>query len=309
GLPVELRAQQMADPNFSTTIERPAYTRIHPRIVIDEAHLNFHTADGRYKPLAELLRSDGYEVVPGKEKFNKRSLGGVRLLVISNATGPGADDNQSASAFTEEECDAVAEWVRGGGSLLLIADHVPFGAAAASLGKRFGADMGNGVVFDSVHSEPGTPVPTGLVFSRENGLLGEHAIVRGRNASEEVKRVVAFTGQSLSVPRVATALMKLSPTAWEAPTFAETQAAWDAKSHEERKAHARPVGGRAQGIAMRFGKGRVVIMGEAAMFSAQIIRFIEGGQQQEFQMGMNVPGNNDRQFALNVMHWLSGALK
>jgi hypothetical protein len=27
-----------------------------------------------------------------------------------------------------------------------------------------------------------------------------------------------------------------------------------------------------------------------------------------FKMGMNAPGNNDRQFALNVLHWLSGLL-
>jgi hypothetical protein len=27
------------------------------------------------------------------------------------------------------------------------------------------------------------------------------------------------------------------------------------------------------------------------------------------RMGMNVPGNDNRQYALNVMHWLSGLLK
>jgi hypothetical protein len=26
-------------------------------------------------------------------------------------------------------------------------------------------------------------------------------------------------------------------------------------------------------------------------------------------VGMNVPGTDDRQYALNVMHWLSGLLK
>ena len=41
-------------------------------------------------------------------------------------------------------------------------------------------------------------------------------------------------------------------------------------------------------------------MGEAAMFSAQVY--------EDFRFGMNTPGNDDRQFALNVMHWLSGAL-
>ena len=61
--------------------------------------------------------------------------------------------------------------------------------------------------------------------------------------------------------------------------------------------------------AMTFGKGRVVVLGEAALFSAQIIRFADGNQQRETKFGMNVPGNDDRQFALNVLHWLSGLLK
>jgi hypothetical protein len=26
-------------------------------------------------------------------------------------------------------------------------------------------------------------------------------------------------------------------------------------------------------------------------------------------MGMNVPGNDNKQYALNLMHWLSGILK
>jgi hypothetical protein len=55
-----------------------------------------------------------------------------------------------------------------------------------------------------------------------------------------------------------------------------------------------------QAIAFRFGQGRVVILGEAAAISAQIRR----GRP----VGMNQPGLDNRQFALNLMHWLSGLL-
>lgn len=304
-----LAAQQMADPNFQTVVEHPAYSSDHPRVVVDEAHSNFHTAEGRYKPLADLLRSDGYEIVRGTKNFEDSSLDGVRVLVISNAAAPDATAENSPPAFTEQECEVVREWVRGGGSLLLIADHTPFGSAAEALAKRFGVEMGKGFVFDLAHAEGG---PTQLLFSRENALLGEHPLLRGRNAREEVKRVVTFTGQSLSVPEGAQALLKLSPSAYEATSRQEGRAAMQAAtsgaSVQEITAHAKPVGGRAQGLAMSFGKGRVVMLGEAALFSAQIIRFQQGGQQQEFKMGMNVPGNDDRQFALNVLHWLSGLL-
>ncbi len=286
-------AQQMADPDFKTTVERPAHARRHPRVVVDEAHENFHTADGRYKPFAELLRSDGCEVVAGKEKFSRESLKSVDMLVIANAATADATDDTSGPAFTEAECDAVRDWVRGGGSLLLVADHTPFGSAAASLGARFGVDMGKGFVFDEANSEGNE---TMLVFSRGNRLLGSHAILKGRDSSEEVKRVMAFTGQSLGVPKGATVLFRLGPAAREAARRGDLGTG---------AATARPVGGRAQGLAMRFGKGRVVVLGEAAMLSAQVVRM----PQSEFKMGMNVPGTDDRQFALNVERWLTGALK
>ena len=61
--------------------------------------------------------------------------------------------------------------------------------------------------------------------------------------------------------------------------------------------------GRAQGIAMKFGKGRVVILAEAAMLSAQLA----GPNRMPF--GMNRPGIDNRQLALNIVHWLSRLLK
>jgi len=304
-LNLEAHAQQMADSSFNTSVERPAYAATHPTVVIDEAHSNFHTADGRYKPFADLLRSDGYNVLPGTKKFESGNFDGVRVLVIANAEAPDSDGETSGPAFTEQESDIVRDWVRDGGSLLLIADHAPFGSAAENLAKRFDVDMGKGYVFDRSNSEA---MPTLLVYSRENGLLGDHPLLMGRNAAEEVKRVIAFTGQSLGVPDGAVAFMKLGPTAYESPTRAELQAALDTTAVKT-GAKKKSAGGRAQGIAMKFGKGRVVMLAEAAMFSAQVVRFQNDGKQQEFRMGMNVPGSDDRQLALNVMHWLSGLLE
>ena len=75
----------MADPDFDTRVARPAYTKKHPRVFLDEAHNNFHTASGRYKPFADLIGSDGYQVTPNKQKFSKETLKGCDVLVISNA--------------------------------------------------------------------------------------------------------------------------------------------------------------------------------------------------------------------------------
>ena len=144
--------------------------------------------------------------------------------------------------------------------------------------------------------------------------MGNHPLLRGRSPSEAVTRIKSFTGQSLSVPEGATALLKLSTTAAEAPSPDDLEAANEAVLNPAAptgplSAHSRAVTGRAQGLVMAFGKGRVVMLGEAAMLSAQIIKFTEGDHPTEMKVGMNVPGNDDRQFALNVLHWLSGLLK
>lgn len=46
------------------------------------------------------------------------------------------------------------------------------------------------------------------------------------------------------------------------------------------------------------------------MFSAQVVTLNrQDGQPVTFKARMNVPGNDDRQLALNVLHWLSGLLQ
>jgi hypothetical protein len=312
GLPVHAQ-QQIVDPDFKAAVEKPAYLRGGPTVAIDEAHSNFHTAGGQYKPFAELLANDGYRVIASTRNFETGMLAGIDVLVIANARDLAAlrAGILSSPAFSEHECDVVRDWVRDGGSLLLIADHAPFGNAADNLARRFGVTMGKGWVFD--RASP-SGITTQLIFSRENGLLGAHSILAGRKASEEVKNVRSFTGQSLGAPPGATILLKLSATAREAPTPDDLDAEDAALRGTDTSkgaigSHSSPVVGRAQGVAMTFGKGRVVVLGEAGLFSAQIVRFTDGNQQREMKFGMNVPGNDDRQFALNVLRWLSGLLK
>lgn len=304
-------SQQMADEHFNATVATPAHVSEHPKILLDEAHHNFHTADGRYKPLAELLHNDGYEIVRGHDAFSAKSLVGIRVLLIANALGTGATAGTDTSppAFTQAECDTVRDWVHRGGSLLLISDHTPFGMAAENLASAFGVKFGKGFVFALDPKYINEDQPTTLVFSRANGLLGDHPITRGRSDRERINTIVAFTGQSLSVPKSATPLMTIADVAEESPSRFELQKVLDEFRSGERERgrssqHAVPSHG-AQGIAMTFGEGRVVILGEAALMSAQVVKF---PSRPDIKMGMNAPGSDDRQFALNVLHWLSGIL-
>lgn len=281
--------QQMADPEFNTSVENPAYSRNGPRVLFDEAHHNFHTADGRYKPFVDLLMSDGYQVIRNRKPFSKAALNTFKVLVIANALGAEEMDDEGSdqSAFTESEIEAVHNWVKGGGALLLIADHAPFGGAAAALGTKFGVDMSKGYTFDAPNALQG--IASFLVFSRENKLLATHPIIDGRNEKERVNRVLSFTGQSLKGPEESSLILKLAETAQDSP------------NHEQKNMIS--AAGRAQALAFKVGKGRVVIHGEAAMLSAQI------AGQEKFKMGMNFEGYDNKQYALNLMHWLSGLLR
>ena len=288
-LSVPVVAQQAPDLEFNTSVENPAYKREGPRVMFDEAHHNFHTSDGRYKPFADLLSNDGYRVIRNRQSFSKTTLSSYKILVIANALGAEEmdDDGADNSAFTDEEIQAVQDWVKGGGALLLIADHAPFGGAAAVLAKRFGVNMSKGYTFDPQNCVEGSP--TQLIFSRENKLLANHPIAEGRGEKERLNIVRSFTGQSLKGPEGSAAILLLSDTAIDRPNF---------NSQESVSA-----AGRAQAVALKFGKGRVLVQGEAAMLSAQV----SGADKRT--MGMNVPGNDDRQYVLNVMHWLSGVLR
>jgi len=297
------QAQQVADTTFDVSVARPTYTRSHPRVTLDEAHQNFHTAAGRYRPFARLLENDGCLVVPGRVPFEAKSLAGTDVLVIANAlaaaTSP--DSVPEGPAFTREECDALRAWVAGGGALLLIADHAPFGAAAANLAARFGVDMSQGYTADSAHADPATGSSSVLLYTRENGLLAEHPITAGRDSSERIRRVVTFTGQSLKGPAGSVAFLVLGEGARDLRvTYGEAQRGG------LQSAAGTPAAGRAQGLALRVGKGRVVVLGEAAMLSAQLATPRGGGEPR--RMGMNRPGLDNKQLALNIVHWLTGVL-
>ena len=292
--PAPARAQQVPDSAFAPTIARPAFAPgAGPVVLVDEAHTNFHTTDGRYYAFAQLLRRDGYVVRGLREPFTRQSLGSARVLVIANALHARNESEWSLptpSAFSAAEIAAVEAWVRQGGSLLLIADHMPFPGAADSLAAAFGIAFGNGFAMDSAEEN------SRFRFSRANGRLAEHAVTRGRGPEERVDSVDSFTGQAFRVTGAdAQPLLTLAP----GTVLLLPQVAWQFSAATPRE----PAGGLLHGAVLRHGRGRVAVFGEAAMFSGQL-----AGPNRR-PMGMNDPtAPQNVQFLLNVMHWLTGVL-
>ncbi len=295
----EALAQQIPDLSFLPEIEKPAYpSGKGPVVMVDEAHFNYHTVEGSYKPFAELLRRDGYIVKSLRSKFNKKALSTGQILVISNALSEHNQRNWSLptfSAFSDEEIAIVRDWVRNGGSLLLIADHMPFAGAAADLGSAFGICFNNGFAFETKQQKI---ISKPIIFRRSDGSLANHPITNGRTVDERVDSVATFNGQAFQSDVDVQPLLIFRPSA----VSLMRTAAWRNTPDTPRI----PVEGWFQGVVMDFGKGQAAFFGEAAMFRTFTTQLAISKRE---PMGMNAPvAAQNSQFLLNVLHWLSGLL-
>ncbi len=283
-------AQQVADTAFRPVVGEPAYPAGKgPLVLIDEAHQNFHTSTGRYLPFARVLRHDGYQVGSNIAGFTAASLAGAQVLVIANAVGARNVDRWIAPidpAFSNAEIRAVHKWVEDGGSLLLIADHMPFGEATAALAHAFGITLLAGFAADSATTN------SDFTFRRGDGTLADDPITRGRSAAERIDSVRSFTGEVLTLEK-GTGLLRVLGTVM----VMHPDTAWQFHATTRREFVRDPW----QGAILEVGKGRVAVFGEAAMFSAQV------AGPNRTPAGMNDPrAGQNAQFLLNVMHWLTG---
>ena len=272
------------DSSYPVDVVQPAYTDAHPRVLFDEAHHNHHKTGTSYHPFAELLENDGYEVIPLRKVVTPFNLSSSQVLAV--VTAMGTDDAALTMPFTEAECNAIQAWVRGGGSLLVVTDHFPFGGAVANLTRRFGVESSGGMTFDEQHHEGRDD--SQLIFSRGNGLLADHPVTRG------VRSVMTFTGESV---RGGTPLLRLADTAVNRPGVPHVTRSGGDTRVDVQFGDPQPARGWSQGVALEYGRGRVVILAEAAMLTAQ--------REGDRLIGMNYPDCDNKQFALNVMHWLS----
>jgi hypothetical protein len=298
---VSARAQQISDTGFKPPISKPAYpSGKGPRVMVDGGHHNFHTADGRYLPFAELLRRDGYRVSGSTAPFTADSLKAADILVIANAlaaVNSEASENwalPTPSAFTADEIATVKRWVESGGALLLIVDHMPMPGAAGDLGRAFGVEFSNGFagLKDPTGARP--PFLGPMAFTIANGTLKKGPWSEGRSTEGRVESVMTFTGSAFYPGPKVTPVLVLPDGA----VSLTPEGAFQFKPETPRV----PVAGWCQGAVLIAGKGRVAIFGEAAMFTAQL-----AGPEKN-PMGMNVPeAKKNYQFLLNVMHWLSSA--
>lgn len=258
-----------------------------PVIYIDGAHHNYHTADHLYTACANVLRQDGYSVRPFTQSFSGKSLAAVQILLISNALHANNVNSWQQPvdmAFTDQEVYEMQSWVSNGGSLFLIADHMPFSSAAKNLAAAFGFGFYDGFALKRVSDGKD-------MFCRERQTLLENEISNGHGPNEYVDSIITFVGQAFSIPDSAVSILNFS----EEYAMYSPQIAWNFKGCKSED-----ITGFSQAAYMKYGKGRIIVFGEAAMFSAQY-----GAGLSWVKVGMNsTEARNNYKLLLNCIHWL-----
>ena len=282
-------AQQTADNIVIPKIENPRFELNRgPRVFIDHKHNNFHQILGRFKPFADLLKADGYQLDSILD-YNK--LQSNDILVISNPIHPNNIRNWRQpiyNAFSDEDILHIESWVKKGGKLLLIADHMPFAGAANALGYQFGFDFCDG--FAQLTKETNNSPD---IFDFGNNRLLDSEITDG-NFGKKLKSITTFTGSSFTIPEKAKGILKFN----KEDVCLAPEVAWQFREDTKEM----NLENSFQGAILNYEKGKLAVFGEAAMFTAQTITNNSG----TFKFGFhaeNAPNNVD--FIRNLMYWLS----
>ena len=230
-------------------------------ILVDEAHQNRHglgsaEAPGTLRWIAAPAEAARIAVERAGAPVGPETLARATLLVVAGVP---------SDTVSEAEVRAIVEWVRGGGSLLLLTDHEPFGRPVLPLAEALGVGFTLDVVADPHAGDPRAPGAARLVFTRAEGLVGDHPITEG------VDRVVTYGGQGVwREAEGSVALLRLPGS----PRVAQL-------------------------VAFQFGRGRVVVSGETALFTAQ-------RHGDSAPIGVGDPETDNGRLATNTLRWLLG---
>ncbi len=276
--------QYVEDGSFAPRAVSPAFTDRHPRLCFDQGHHNLAIRKERYQPILGLLESDGFQIHRLESSFQKNDLKSCDILYISAALGF-TDTRQRElarrPAFTKDEIRAISEWVKEGGGIFLATDHRPMADSMESLVEAFGVE---GSILSVRAPRPMEPFQESGIFEISGEqLTSDHPVIRGRDPSEQVKRLFWFYGGSFKPVQSSDSILRIGSG------FKFVDSEDESKKISDYSA---------LGVAMSFGKGRMIAVGDGTMLTSKFDTI--SGQR----TGINRPGSDNVQFSLNAFRWL-----
>ncbi|MDX1745601.1 MAG: DUF4350 domain-containing protein [Halobacteriales archaeon] len=285
GAPGGAAAQQVVDTAFVPPAFEPAFPMgTGPTVLIDQRHNN-PALDGPLSALASVLAADGFDLRewgPGPDLDRADAVVVVDPLAernVGNWTLP------TPSAFAASEVERLVDFVRRGGGLLLVADHMPFAGAARALATALGVELLNGFAIDTVTWDP-------ITFRRSDGSLTSHPVLSDEGLGPPVDSVSTYWGHALR-PRVTT-LHPLFVLPRDVVSF-QPDEAWEFVGVETLD-----VEGWTQGVAGTVGEGRVVVLGDSGMLMAHLVG------ENRTPVGLNSPSGWQNVLLLRrILRWLT----
>lgn len=269
-------------------------------ILYDFAHNNVDDPV-TFDLLSKWLGPHGYRVRKNNASFDEKKLGFVDILVIKNAI---ADANRerwslpTASAFTLPELEVLDRWVRRGGSLVVVADHMPVAGAATDLLSRFGVETSNGFAVNAKALdgyEPSDVMKAAyLKFRRDDGSIIRHAINDGSLRSQRIDLLTTHVGSAFRLPEQGEPLLKLGPDI----ISLVPEVSWEFDGSTTRI----DVTGWLQAGVIRIGRGRVAVLGDSQLLAVPWPKSANGEPETYGAAEDNL------RFTLNLFYWLSGRL-
>jgi hypothetical protein len=277
-----------------------------PVVLWDFGHYN-HGPMRSVEELRAWVSQDGYVVRRFGGQFDEAILSKADIVVIRMALAAVNDTRgleqaiaskwvlPTPSAYSPSEIDTLVSWVRAGGALLLISDHMPFGGAVADLASAFGIEISNAFAVDAtaMTAQLSESVDAAgiFMFRRADGTLSSHPVTDGRSDTERIDLVATDGGCAFRLPPGGKSLLTLAPSA----IALLPEVAWEFHGGTPR----RNIGGWSQGGVMHFGRGRVAVFCDA---------FPIWGPLPIPPDWEDRHGIQHAQFTLNLFHWLSGEL-
>ncbi|MEO9872494.1 hypothetical protein [Ekhidna sp.] len=282
-----LEAQPTIDSAFRVPVISPMFlSEDGPKVLVDEAHNNLHRKEGGLYSFTRMMEEDGAQVFANDQVFTEEVLIKYDLLIIVNAlhdSNVGNWQNPCPSAFTKGEIEAIVAFVKNGGSLLFVADHMPYGGAAQDLAKRLGIEWSNSFAIQNGRHWPPS------VFDRNHNTLFDSPVTTDTGYGKKVSRIGSFTGSVFKASEDAIPFLIYD----NSHAILMPDVAWQF-SEETKNENA---SGWYQGACLKHGKGKMILLGEAAMITAQV--------RGKAKIGMNSPdAPENAQLALNIFRYL-----
>ncbi|WP_370088990.1 hypothetical protein [Ekhidna sp.] len=285
-----VHSQPRIDKDFRVNVGNPFFKDgLAPKVLIDEAHNNLHKKETGLHAFTRMMEDDGARVYANDTSFSSVLLKGYDILIIANAlhdSNVGNWQNPCPSAFTKEEIRAVEQFVKNGGSLLLVADHMPYGGAAQDLGKAFGVKWNNGFAIRQGQHWPPSE------FDRSNNTILDSPVTMDGDFTRRISHIASFSGSVFKLPKKSQPFMVYD----DSHMILMPDVAWQFSKKTKRENSE----GWVQGACLEYGNGKIVLLGEAAMITAQL-----GDNDHKVGMNNQEDAPENAQLALNIFRYLA----